>query len=79
MAETVRIEIPIETIDNTDPELSGITIKFDRMKKAAENANDAAKKSNTTVTQFDKQARKTEKSLANWAKEKYEIMLEAKD
>ncbi len=79
MAETVRIEIPIETIDNTDPELSNVTRNFERMEKAAESANGAAKKANSTVTQFDKQAQKTEKSLASWAKEKYEIMLEAKD
>lgn len=79
MAETVRIEIPIETIDNTDPELSNVTRNFERMEKAAESANGAAKKANSTVTQFDKQAQKTEKSLAGWAKEKYEIMLEAKD
>ncbi len=79
MAETVRIEIPIETIDNTDPELSNVTRNFERMEKAAESANGAAKKANSTVTQFDRQAQKTEKSLASWAKEKYEIMLEAKD
>lgn len=79
MAETVRIEIPIETIDNTDPELSNVTKNFERMEKAAESANSAAKKANSTVTQFDRQAQKTEKSLASWAKEKFEIMLEAKD
>lgn len=79
MAETLRIEIPIETIDNTDPELSNVTKNFERMEKAAEGANSAAKKANSTVTQFDKQAQKTEKSLASWAKEKYEILLEAKD
>lgn len=79
MAETLRIEIPIETIDNTDPELSNVTKNFERMEKAAEGANSAAKKANSTVTQFDRQAQKTEKSLASWAKEKYEILLEAKD
>lgn len=79
MAETLRIEIPIETIDNTDPELSNVTKNFERMEKAAEGANSTAKKANSTVTQFDRQAQKTEKSLASWAKEKYEILLEAKD
>ena len=79
MAETLRIEIPIETIDKTDPELSNVTKKFERMETAAESANSSARKANTTVTQFDRQAQKTEKSLARWAKEKYEILLEAKD
>lgn len=79
MADTIRIEIPIETIDNTDPELSNITKNFEKMEKAADSANNSARKANTTVTQFDKQAQKTEKSLASWAKEKYDILLEAKD
>jgi len=79
VAETVRIEISIETIDNTDPELSNVTRNFERIGKAAESANSAAKKANNTVSQFDRQAQKTEKSLASWAKEKYEILLEAKD
>lgn len=47
MAETLRIEIPIETIDNTDPELSNVTKNFERMEKAAEGANSAAKKANS--------------------------------
>lgn len=79
MAETLRIEIPIETIDNTDPELSNITKNFEKMEKAADSANSSVKKANSTVTQFDKQAEKTEKSLSSWAKEKYEVLLEAKD
>lgn len=79
MAETLRIEIPIETIDNTDPELSNVTKNFQKMEKAAESANNSAKKAGSTVTQFDKQAQKTEKSLASWAKQKYEILLEAKE
>lgn len=79
MAETLRIEIPIETVDNTDPELSKIIRNFGRMERTADSANDAAKNASRTVSQFDKQAEKTEKSLARWAKEKYEILLEAKD
>ena len=79
MAETVRIEIPIETIDNTDPELSNVTRKFENMERAANNANSSAKKAGQTVSAFDRQAQKTESSLSKWAKEKYEIMLEAKD
>jgi len=79
VAETVRIEIPIETIDNTDPELSNVTRNFEKMEEAAQSANGAAKKANNTVSQFDRQAGKTQKRLASWAKEKYEILLEAKD
>ncbi|MBQ6091360.1 MAG: phage tail tape measure protein [Lachnospiraceae bacterium] len=79
MAETIRIEIPIETVDKTDPDLSNVTKKFEKMEKAANSAESSAKKAGQTVSAFDKQAQKTEKSLSKWAKEKYEILLEAKD
>lgn len=79
MAETVRIEIPIETVDNTDPELSKVTQNLNKMKDAADKANSSTKKAGETVSKFDKSAQKTQKSLASWAKEKYEILLEAKD
>lgn len=79
MAETVRIEIPIETVDNTDPELSKVTQNLNKMKDAADKANSSTEKAGETVSKFDKSAQKTQKSLASWAKEKYEVLLEAKD
>lgn len=79
MAETVRIEIPIETVDNTDPELSKVTQNLNKMKDAADKANSSTKKAGETVSKFDKSAQKTQKSLASWAKEKYEVLLEAND
>lgn len=79
MAETMRIEIPIETVDNTDPELTQITKKLNNMEKAADSAASSTKKATETVSKFDKSAQKTQKSLAAWAKEKYQILLEAKD
>lgn len=72
MAETVRIEIPIETVDKTEPGISGATKKIDKF-------GDSAKKAQEKVTKFDSQAEKTQKSLLKWAKEKYEIALEAKE
>lgn len=79
MAETVRIEIPIETVDNTDPELSKVTQNLNKMKDAADKANSSTKKAGEAVSKFDKSAQKTKKSLQSWAKEKYEVLLEAKD
>lgn len=79
MADTLKIEVPIETVDNTDPELSNITKNFEKMEQAADSADKSVKKTSSTVTQFDKQAQKTERSLAKWAKERYQILLEAKD
>lgn len=79
LAETLRIEIPIETVDNTDPELSKVTQNLNKMKDAADKANSSTKKAGETVSKFDKSAQKTQKSLQSWAKEKYEVLLEAKD
>lgn len=79
MAETVRIEIPIETVDHTEPELSKIAKNLEKVEKTADSTKKSVKTTGETVTQFDKQAQKTEKTLSDWAKEKYEIMLEAKD
>ena len=53
MAETVRIEIPIETVDNTDPELSKVTQNLNKMKDAADKANSSTKKAGETVSKFD--------------------------
>lgn len=39
MAETVRIEIPIEVTDNTDPELSNITDSLEDVEQAARRAD----------------------------------------
>lgn len=57
-AETIRIEIPIEVVDEMEPELSNIQRK---------------------LTKFDKTAEKTQRSLAKWMKQKYEVYLEAKE
>ncbi|MCI8418846.1 MAG: phage tail tape measure protein [Lachnospiraceae bacterium] len=79
MAETLRIEIPIETIDDTEPELSNLIKKLGKLGAEADKTGQKVKKSSEHVSEFDKRAQKTEKSLAKWAKEKYEIVLEAKE
>lgn len=78
-AETIRIEIPIETIDKTDPALSNVTKKMDKLGDAADKAGQSVDRTRGYVSKFDEQADKTQKSLAKWAKEKYEIALKAKD
>lgn len=79
MAETLRIEIPIETVDETEPELSNLTKKIEKLGSEADKAGQKTKKSSEYVSEFDKRAQKTEKSLARWAKEKYKVILEAKE
>lgn len=79
MAETLRIEIPIETVDHTEPELSNLIKKIGRLGEESDKTGEKAKKSQKHVTEFDRQSQKTEKRLSGWAKEKYKIMLEAKE
>jgi len=79
MAETLRIEIPIETVDKTEPELSNLIRKLGNLESAAERTGNSSRQAGERVSQFDRQAQRTEKSLAGWARQKYEILLEAKD
>lgn len=79
IAQTLKIEIPIETVDKTEPELSNLIRKIGKLEEAAEKTGNSSKKAGEQVSQFDRQAQKTEKSLASWAKEKYQILLEAKE
>lgn len=79
MAETVRIEIPIETIDETEPELSNLVKKLTKVGKAADEMGNSSQRAREKVSKFDRSAEKTQKSLSKWAKEKYEVLLEAKE
>lgn len=126
MAEAIRIEIPIETIDNTDPALSSIIERLEKLDKAAEKAKNgvkgmgqsssvnqtsqlgsAADKAGSSfnkagryvsafdramgsagssaraaqrhVSAFDKVAEGSRRSLASLVKEKYEVLIQAKD
>lgn len=79
MAETVRIEIPIEVFDNTDPELGNAIRGIDRLGQAADRAGESAQRSGRRVTEFDRSSERTQRTLSQWMKEKYEILLEAKD
>lgn len=79
MAETVRIEIPIETIDETESGVSSAEKNLEKLNKAATRAGESTERARKKVSQFDKSAEKTQRDLAKWAKEKYEILLEAKE
>ena len=70
MAETLRREIPIDRIDETAAGLNSAIQVLKKLEQAYKNASQSVKKSNDTVTAFDKRAQKTERSLAKWAKEK---------
>lgn len=65
IAEAIKIEIPIESIDKTSEGVSSATRNLEKMEQA--------------VSKFDQVQKKTQKSLLSWAKEKYQILLDAKD
>jgi TP901 family phage tail tape measure protein len=79
MAETIRIEIPIETVDKTEPGVSNATKKLGKLGDAADKAGQSVDRSREYVSKFDEQANKTQQNIAKWAKEKYQIYLEAKE
>lgn len=82
-AGTIRIEVPIEVLDKTDAGINEIIKNFAKLEKSAQNAGkkmeNSNKKSTESVTKFDAAQEKTFKKLARWAKEKYQVVLAAKD
>ena len=72
MAETIRIEIPVEVVDETS---EGITQTINGLQKL----NKALQQTNSKTTQYEKSSQKTQKTLASWAKQKYEVLLSVKD
>lgn len=72
MAETIRIEIPVEVVDETS---EGITQTINGLQKL----NKALQQTNSKTTQYEKSSQKTQKTLASWARQKYEVLLSVKD
>ena len=66
-------------MDKTDPGVSNATKKLGSLGDAADAAGQSIDRSREYVSKFDEQANKTQMSLAKWAKEKYQIYLEAKE
>lgn len=88
-ARVIRIEIPIETQDKTDPALGKITARMENLdsaaKKTKRSIDDVSKKmtgfEKSLGTGFDSASKKVsgfEKSLS-FMKERWQILLEAKD
>ena len=79
MADTVRIEIAVDAVDNTGKALPSIVDNLEKLARAASGAKGPLEKTSEQVTQFDKQADKTNKTLQSWAKQKWSVALEAVD
>ena len=78
-AETVRIEIPIETIDETLAGVQSAARNLENLRRAALKTGNSTDKARQSVTKFDKAQEKTQRGLAKWVKQKYAILLEAKE
>lgn len=79
MADTIRIDIEIGATNNTEPELSNLSRNIDRISVSARRSESAIGGLSRRVTQFDRSSEKTQRSLSKWAKEKYQVYLEAKE
>ena len=79
MADTVRIEITLEATDNTGKAIESLVKNLQNVNSAANGAGSSVDKASSKVSKFDKQAEKTNKTLQNWIKQKWQVVLEAKD
>ncbi len=78
-AETIRIEIPIEAQDKTNPAVQTAGKNLESLSKSAQKVNSSMGQAEGQVSKFDKQAEKTNKTLQSWLKQKWQLALEAKD
>lgn len=78
-ADVIRIDIEIGATNNTEPALSNVSANLVRISNSAKTSSSALGNLSSRVSQFDRVSEKTQKSLAKWAKEKYQIYLEAKE
>lgn len=79
MADTVRIEISLEATDNTGKAIESLEKNLQNVGKAAGTAGSSTEKASSQVSKFGRQADKTSKTLQSWLKQKWQIVLEAKD
>lgn len=79
MAETIRIEIPIEVTDDTGAGVASAVNSLAKLAQAASKVEKSTSSSQRAVSKFDKAMEKTQRSMAAWLKEKYEIAMEVKD
>lgn len=80
MAQTIRIEIPIEVIDQTEKGLKSAQDNLKKIKDQVRKTQEEIQRSTSTrTTQYDRTQERTQKELMKWAKQKYQVLLEAKD
>ena len=80
MAQTIRIEIPIEVIDQTEKGLKSAQDNLKKIKDQVRKTQEEIQRSTSTrITQYDRTQERTQKELMKWAKQKYQVALEAKD
>lgn len=89
-AKVIKIEIPIETQDKTDPALGKITAKMDDLDSAAKKARKSMDNASKGASGFEKSLGKSmdnaskkakgfEQSMGSLLKQNWKILLEAKD
>lgn len=90
MAEPIRIDVSLTATDNTEAGVRSATTRINTLERSANSASNSIR--NTTsnvdrsvqqsqerVSRYDETVQRTRKSLLAWAKEKYKVLLEAKE
>lgn len=77
MAQTIKIEIPVEVLDKTDA-LSGITSKLLGMDNAAKTASRSMEKVGRQ-SGFERSYQRTMRRMTDWGRQRYESVMEIKD
>ena len=90
MAEPIRIDVSLTATDNTEAGVRSATTRIIALERSANSAGNSIRNTTSNVdrtvqqsqeriSRYDETVQRTRKSLLAWAKEKYQVLLEAKE
>lgn len=90
MAEPIRIDVSLTATDNTEAGVRSATTRINTLERSANSASNSIRNTTSNVdrsvqqsqeriSRYDETVQRTRKSLLAWAKEKYQVLLEAKE
>lgn len=90
MAEPIRIDVSLEATDNTEAGVRSATTRITTLERTADNVSSSIRNTTSNVdrsvqqseeriSEYDETVQRTRKSLLEWAKEKYQVLLEARE
>lgn len=90
MAEPIRIDVSLTATDNTEAGVRSATTRINTLERSANSASNSIRNTTSNVdrsvqqseeriSQYDETVQRTRKSLLEWAKEKYQVLVEARE